>query len=211
MPEQTLKSFGTLQSFTITQLDKHKRKSIKQGNGNERITNDVDDHVNSVNRKDEGNESKNNNMANTVSTTHENITLPDISARSMPDVMDHGTQTSRKQARSKTKTHLKDFWVDTKSEWRSHTHNKRQLENSDTTESFKGYSDSIYSQPVSFKASTPKKPRFFDDPGSTSTRMSGVQHSSEFDPLNRRTKRKGTRALEQMSDSLSSVNRSIYE
>ena len=211
MPEQAFKSFGTLQSFTITQLDKHKRKGVKQGNGNECITSGVVDHDNSVNRQDEGNESRNDNTAITISTTHENITLPDISVRSMPDVMDHGTQTSRKQARSKRTTHLKDFWVDTKSEWQSHTHNNRQLENNDTTESFKGYSDSVYSQPVSFQASTPKEPRFFDDPGSTSTIMSGVKYSSDFDPLNRRTKRKGTRALGQMLDSLTSVNRSIYE
>ena len=204
-PEQTFKSFGTLQSFTVTQLDTHKQGS-RSRRDDIKLPNKSDGgtaFINNTKKSGEDNDSGKRNMPLDKS-------LPDIKDRNADRVRDNGTQTSSIRAKNLKKEPLKDFWVDTKSEWRAHNC-KKQPESNGTVASFKGHSNSVVSEPISFKASTPKEPRFFDDPDSTSTGMSGAQYSSEFGPLNRKTKENKSSSITRLSDTLSHVTRSIYE
>ena len=161
-PEETFKSFGTLQSFTITQLDKHKQDNRNQ-KGGIKLPNRDDSgtaHINIPKRSGDGNESVKRNIDKsfTLSAINGNHTLPDITDRNTCRVRDNGTQTSSNRATNRKNMPLKDFWVDTKSEWRSHNC-KNQPESNGTEASFKGHSNSAVSEPVSFKASTPKEQR----------------------------------------------------
>ena len=169
-PEETFKSFGTLQSFTITQLDKHKQDNTNH-KGGVKLPNRDDGgtctaHINISKRSGDGNESvkRNINKSNTLSAINGNHTLPDIKDRNTCRVRDNGTQTSSNRVKSRKHGPLKDFWVDTKSEWRSHNC-KNQPESNGTEVSFKGHSNSVVSEPISFKASTPrpKEPRHYEN------------------------------------------------
>ena len=212
--EPTFKSFGTLQSFTITQLNKPEPDEINDTKVSVKlpktdVNNYVTNHIRGSGDAVESGKRKRRKAGIATPAVSGKQTHPDITNQNNNLARDSGTQTSRTRVTSQ-----KDYWIDTKSEWQAHRSRKESQSNG-TVAASTGYSKSVISEPISFKASTPKEPRFFDDPDSVSRGMSGIGSPSGFDPMTcpgrRRFKRNRLGSRNKMSDTLSSVTHSIYE
>lgn len=213
--EPTFKSFGTLQSFTIPNENKpqlgeciEEPRSVKLPHTHESSFISRAKNLFNLNSKSE------NQKVNTSGISALASRLPDIHNRRNVSTLDCETQTLTTDISNvKDKSPLKkDYWVDTDSEWQTHISNKGS-ERHRTSKSISGKPNSVFSEPVSFKVSTPKEPRFWDEPDLLSKGLLGVERVQGYDPAHTHShhvhKRHNSKA--KPFDTWSSVTYSIYE
>lgn len=186
--EPTYKSYGTLQSFTITSLNtpepNFETNTSKLLHRNIKLPDPyVNEFVSGV-----GNSSEDNSESESRKSTHTRISL--LKPRKvLPNIKSKGKKLIRND-KEKTNCvepiqdveHVKDYWVDTKSEWQT-IRSSKHSEGYGTLTSFSEPSKSLFSEPISFKASTPKPSKFLDKPDYLCRGMSGIRRISGYDPV----------------------------